>query len=100
MNKCLSCGDELFGRADKKFCSDQCRNDYNNKLRQSENNYVRNINNILKKNRRILESELEGNLKSINRDKLLQRGLTFIITPILTSQKRARFIIIAMILAI
>ena len=30
--KCLDCGDSLRGRTDKKFCSDQCRNSYNNKL--------------------------------------------------------------------
>jgi len=28
---CLECGETLVGRADKKFCDDQCRSNYNNK---------------------------------------------------------------------
>ena len=52
---CLDCGTVLHGRADKKFCDDQCRNNYNNQLNSSSYNQMRNINNILRKNRRILE---------------------------------------------
>ena len=52
---CLQCGKTLRGRADKKFCDDYCRNNYNNQLKANTNNYVRNINNALGKNRRILE---------------------------------------------
>ena len=52
---CLSCKRGLHGRADKKFCNDYCRNTYNNHLNSDGNNYVRNINNSLRKNRRILE---------------------------------------------
>ena len=29
--RCLECNDVLHGRSDKKFCSDACRNTYNNK---------------------------------------------------------------------
>jgi hypothetical protein len=46
----------MKGRADKKFCGGQCRNDYNNQLKFMANNaHVRNINIALRKNRRILE---------------------------------------------
>ena len=55
---CLECNKTLKGRVDKKFCSDLCRNSYNNKLNSDTNSYVRNINNILRKNRRILEETL------------------------------------------
>ena len=27
--RCLECGDVIKGRADKKFCDDQCRSNYN-----------------------------------------------------------------------
>ena len=75
--QCLECKDEFHGRADKKFCSDQCRNAYNNKLNSDANNFVRNINNTLRKNRRILE-ELNPNGKAqVHRDKLLERGFKF-----------------------
>ena len=52
---CLDCGNPIIGRADKKFCDDQCRNNYNNKLRADESTAVKNINAILFKNRKILE---------------------------------------------
>ena len=77
MRKCLACGDEIFGRVDKKFCSDQCRNNYNNKRNSDENNFIRNINNILRKNRKILE-ELTPNKKARStKEKLLERGFNF-----------------------
>uniref|UniRef100_UPI00374D4ADE DUF2116 family Zn-ribbon domain-containing protein n=2 Tax=Ferruginibacter sp. TaxID=1940288 RepID=UPI00374D4ADE len=59
--KCLTCGKTIKGRTDKKFCDDYCRNGYNNQLKAGDNNYVRNINNALRKNRRILESLLPDN---------------------------------------
>jgi hypothetical protein len=30
MKKCLKCNNEVRGRSDKKFCSNKCRNNYNN----------------------------------------------------------------------
>ena len=55
MNKvCLECGEKIVGREDKKFCSDGCRNAYNNKMNKDSNNLMRNINNKLRKNYRIL----------------------------------------------
>ena len=75
--KCIECGDSFHGRADKKFCSDQCRSAYNNKLNSDATNFVRNVNNILRKNRRILE-ELNPHGKSkVHRDKLMERGFKF-----------------------
>ena len=47
MQNCLECGEKIMGRIDKKFCSDACRNAFNNKLRKnfkilSEQNFVEN----------------------------------------------------------
>ena len=55
---CLACGKTLKGRIDKKFCDDYCRNNYNNQQKAKGNHsaFVRNINNALLKNRKILES--------------------------------------------
>ena len=75
---CIECGDKLFGRVDQKYCSDQCRSSYNNKLKSDANNYVRNINNILRKNRRILEKfNPEGKTVKVKRQKLLEEGFRF-----------------------
>ncbi len=54
--KCLSCGETLIGRADKKFCNDSCRNNYHHNQNRDQINFIRNINNILKKNRAILKA--------------------------------------------
>ncbi len=76
-NNCLECKEEFKGRADKKFCSDQCRSSFNNRLNSDASNFMRNINNILRKNRRIL-AKLNPNGKSkVHRDKLLEQGFKF-----------------------
>lgn len=78
LKKCPECGDEIIGRADKKFCSDQCRNSYNNKLNSDSSNFVRNINNILRKNRRILqELNKQSGKTMVTKDTLLSNGFNF-----------------------
>lgn len=73
--KCPECGEKIIGRADKKFCSDQCRNTYNNRLNSDASNTVRNINNILRKNRRILKDLNKQSGKTIvNKETLLTSG--------------------------
>jgi hypothetical protein len=74
---CLDCGETIKGRADKKFCSDQCRNNYNNRLNSDTNNYVRNVNNILRKNRRILLGLNKDGKTNVHRDKLVKSGFNF-----------------------
>lgn len=76
---CLNCNKPVKGRTDKKFCDDYCRNNYNNQLKSNTINLVRNINNALGKNRRILDSlftDGEGMAKT-NKNKLLQKGFQF-----------------------
>ena len=77
LKTCLECGEKLVGRSDKKFCSDYCRNAYNNKINTDAKNLIRNINNRLRKNWRILE-ELNPNQKTkTTRNKLMQMGFDF-----------------------
>lgn len=76
---CMDCGEMLNGRADKKFCSDQCRNSYNNRMNSDNNNFMRNVNNILRRNRRILaELTPEGQGKAtLHKDKVSEMGFNF-----------------------
>jgi hypothetical protein len=74
---CLDCGEVLHGRADKKFCNDQCRNNYNNQLNSSSYNLVRNINNVLKRNRRILEEANPTGKTKTTQKKLAVKGFNF-----------------------
>ncbi|OYQ35119.1 hypothetical protein CHU92_11110 [Flavobacterium cyanobacteriorum] len=74
---CPECGDKIIGREDKKFCSDGCRNAYNNKINKDTNNYMRNINNKLRRNYRILsELNTDGKTK-VSKARLLSRGFDF-----------------------
>ncbi|MEN2434293.1 hypothetical protein AAH994_02630 [Weeksellaceae bacterium A-14] len=78
MAQCLECGEKIIGRADKKFCNDACRNAYNNKMNKDSSNLMRNINNRLRRNYRIL-AELnfsDGKLK-ISKQKLVAEGFSF-----------------------
>uniref|UniRef100_UPI00404AE798 hypothetical protein n=1 Tax=Flavobacterium sp. TaxID=239 RepID=UPI00404AE798 len=77
MKTCLECGDKIIGREDKKFCSDACRNAYNNKMNKDTNNLMRNINNRLRKNYRILqEINPDGKIRT-TKSKLLSKGFSF-----------------------
>ena len=75
--KCLDCGDTLRGRTDKKFCSDQCRNNYNNRLNRDSNNYVRNVHGLLRKNRRILADLYSEKKLRVHKDALFALGYNF-----------------------
>ena len=87
---CLNCDKPLKGRTDKKFCDDYCRNNYNNQLKSNTINLVRNVNNALGKNRRILENLFIAGeeMAKTTRDKLLQKGFQFkYITHTYTNKK-------------
>lgn len=71
VRRCLDCGEVLKGRSDKKFCSDQCRNNYNNTINRDTNNLVRNVHSILRKNRKILADLFENGKKKVHRDALI-----------------------------
>ncbi len=92
MNVCLDCGEPLMGRADKKFCNDQCRNNYNNRLNSDSSALVRQVNNALRKNRRIL-SELNPEGKTtVHKDKLTAKGFNFkFFTHIYTTLKGSSY---------
>lgn len=76
---CLNCDKPIQGRADKKFCDDYCRNNYNNQIKAYSNNVIRNINNALKKNRRILEALLSNtdDTARITKQQVLVKGFDF-----------------------
>ena len=75
---CLQCGQAFRGRLDKKFCDDQCRSNFNNQRNSDVSSTMRNINYLLRKNRRILAALLPQSGKTkINKDKLLEIGFDF-----------------------
>ncbi|MDT0649396.1 hypothetical protein [Autumnicola edwardsiae] len=74
---CLECGEKLVGREDKKFCSDYCRNAHHNKANKDSTKLVRNTNNQLRRNYRILQDLNPENKTKTSKSKLLARGFNF-----------------------
>ena len=89
---CLECKDKLRGRKDQKFCSDYCRNAFNNRQNEDANKYVRRINGILRKNRRILEKCNPSGKITVDGIRLAEEGFNFhYFTNIYTTQKGGHY---------
>lgn len=74
---CPECGEKIVGRTDKKFCSDYCRNAFNNKMNKDSTNLVRNTNNLLRKNYRVLQELNPLDKTKATKAKLLAKGFNF-----------------------
>lgn len=89
---CKECGQKLSGRKDQKFCSDYCRNTFNNRQNEDATAYMRRINNILRKNRRILSALNPTGKKTVDGMRLAEDGFNFhYFTNIYTTQKGATY---------
>ncbi|MCB0401178.1 MAG: hypothetical protein KDD41_03785 [Flavobacteriales bacterium] len=75
--KCMECGERIVGRSDKKFCSDYCRNTFNNKIHREGKKLIRATNARLQKNWRILEELNPEASTQILKDDLLDLGFDF-----------------------
>jgi hypothetical protein len=74
---CLECGEILKGRIDKKYCSDYCRNSYNNRINKSAKNLIRNTNNRLRKNYKVLTELNKTGKTKVTRSKLIGHNFDF-----------------------
>ncbi|MCC7303217.1 MAG: hypothetical protein IT233_11305 [Bacteroidia bacterium] len=75
--QCLECNETLSGRSDKKFCDDHCRTSFNNRSRSVDTNFIRNTDNRLRRNRRILRHFLEAGVSKVRREQLAELGYLF-----------------------
>jgi len=75
--RCLECFEELKGRADQKFCNDQCRSAYNNRQFVDSNKVMRSINRILKRNYSILAALNPERKATVFMNDLLNKGYRF-----------------------
>lgn len=71
---CLDCELPLKGRADQKFCGQHCRNNYNNGHKDPQQDPLKVINKILRKNREILKKLNPDGKTKISRQQLLATG--------------------------
>lgn len=92
---CLDCQALLKGRADKKFCDDQCRSNYNNRLKTVNNQFLNAVNKILKKNRDVLEAQTPREKLKLNVKFCCARASILPTIPTPTPHKMAMFIYFA-----
>ncbi len=89
---CYECGSPIKGRVDKKFCADQCRVAFNNKLKRLDNRVINHVNNILRKNRSILKRLNPDGKNRISRSRLNEEGFNFTyFTSTLTTKEGSRY---------
>ena len=75
--KCLECYEQLRGRADQKFCSDQCRSAYNNRQYIDSHCVINSVNRILRKNYFILSSFQSEGRNTASKSDLQKKGYRF-----------------------
>ena len=64
--RCLECGDEIvYGRKDRKYCSEECRHKHHNDSHRSARRYRRMVSSILDRNYGILEELVGAGVESI-----------------------------------
>lgn len=70
--KCVECLKPISGRSDKKFCDDGCRNAFNNQRNSREDEMLRSVNSILRKNRGIMQELLSKTEKTTIPEKTMK----------------------------
>jgi predicted nucleic acid-binding Zn ribbon protein len=76
---CGHCSEPILGRADKKFCSDQCRARAGNqrKLSDQAEQLIREVNASLRHNRQVLQKASPAGKTTLRRQVLEQAGFNF-----------------------
>ena len=74
---CIECGEPFTGRSDKIFCSDHCRTAHYNKQNSDVTKLMRNVNRVLRKNRRILSKHNPTGKRRIHKSTLIRDGFNF-----------------------
>lgn len=75
MPVCLECGDKIkYGRSDKKFCCEECKNRHNNKMAKFSRANRRKIMGMLARNYAILEQLIRSGIKSAEITDLISEG--------------------------
>lgn len=74
---CPECGKEIIGRKDKQFCSDSCRNNHNNNMNKDSTNLMRNINNALRRNYKILSELNPKDTAKVQKKVLVKKKFDF-----------------------
>ena len=91
---CPICNSPLLGRADKKYCSDQCRYLANSKNKIQSEQPIIEVNRALRKNRSILKKLCPAGKAVVRKELLIAMGydVKFFSSLFLTSNKQVYYI--------
>ena len=92
--KCPICNNPIVGRADKKYCSDQCRYLANIKNKFQAERPILDINKVLRKNRSILKALCPVGKATVRREVLVAMGYDVRVfsSLFLTSKKQIYYV--------
>ncbi len=72
---CLNCNKPFEGRADKKYCSDYCKSDYNHqKNKDKEDSLFKKIDRQLKLNRKVLRQYNKAGKATVRKENMIEAG--------------------------
>lgn len=74
---CLQCSKPIVGRADKVFCDPQCRNAYHNRIKHSDEQFIKKVNAAIRKNRRIMKTLAPIGKTIVRREIVESMGFNF-----------------------
>lgn len=75
VSRCLECGDKIsYGRTDKKFCSDECKNRHHNHKSRADRFIKRKTIAVLEKNHEILEGLVKAGVDAVLLSEILLMG--------------------------
>jgi len=74
---CLTCGEKLNGRADKKFCNDSCKNEFHNQQGSRKSPFEKQLLSLARKNRDILSRISASGMAEIGMKELELCGFSF-----------------------
>lgn len=67
MPKCLECGDQIrYGRTDKKFCCDECKNRHYNNMARTSRTFKRKVLSMLSRNYDVLNELMRSGAVSVD----------------------------------
>ena len=76
-HECLECGNKIeYGRQDKKFCCNECRNHYNNRRRHRNTYYRSKVLNALERNYKTLSRLMNAGITSISLSDAVSMGFS------------------------
>ncbi len=77
---CIQCSNPIYvGRSIKKFCNPECKDKYNNAIKIKEQQEIKKVDTVLRRNRRVLKKLFDPKKsdKIVRREEMIREGFEF-----------------------